>query len=507
VIVEAVEGCRQVSIVTIEISGATWAMMSTRTTLSPAKLERHGHPTQHLLGRPVLEPGEPSLGGTVPWAGVKCFGQHGSIERRRSKQSRTSAIRQYSQPALTPISDPIVNAINHRRPDSAALIAGTIVSGICVYAVSIIGTRVYGTATFAPISVLWTCWAVLVAVLTFPIQHWIIHRIAADGSEDAVASAVPRFIAAGAALATVLATIAWLFGERLFGDHRIIWPLLLGVLTVGTALTGVTRGVLAGRRRFRSVAVVIAAENVVRLGACVAVVVAGASIGAFGVAFVTGAACVAAWPSAFRFAGRARPDPAALIGFISGLGAGSVLSQVVLNAGPLVLSAMGADPDEVTSLFVTMAIFRAPYVVALGLSVQLTGVVTRMNVSGRRRQLRRLVDRIVAVTLGLAAIAVVFGGAVGPDLVAAIYGTSTAPSAAVVGMIAAASVVALGTLALSVIRASQAAAGYVAASWSLAVLAAIIVITLAPLEPITSVTVGFLAAEVVALIAMLIASR
>jgi O-antigen/teichoic acid export membrane protein len=396
----------------------------------------------------------------------------------------------------------VVNLLARRHLDSAALVVGTVVSGLAVYAVSIVGIRTYGSAEFAPISVLWTLWAVFVAVLTFPIQHWIIHRMARDASEDAVAAAVPRIVLAGAGLAILLGACSWLAGTRLFGEQRVVWSVLTALLVIGATLTGVVRGVLAGRRKFGSVAAFIAAENILRLVACGVVVAAGGSVEAFGLALVAGAACVAAWPGAFRLVASDRAVPPPVASFIGGLGTGNILAQVVLTAGPVVLSAMGAEAAEVTALFVTMALFRAPYVVALGLSVKLTGPVTERAAAGDRAALRRLVGRTSGAAVVSACLAVPIALAIGTQLVDFVYGQSAAPSSRVVALVAAGSVLALGTLALTVILAAQTETARVAAAWAVAVVAAAVVIAVVPVDATMAVTLGFVTAEAVALIAM-----
>ncbi len=379
-----------------------------------------------------------------------------------------------------------------RRLDSAALIAGAVVNGAAVYAVSIIGIRAYGAADFAPISVLWTFWAVLSAVLTFPVQHWVIHRMAADGSDATVAAALPRVVAVGIVFAGVLGAVAWLGGEQFFGVRNLAWPVLVGVLAIGTAVAGVVRGVLAGRRRYRAVVAVIASENVVRLVACTAVVAADGSIEVFGVAFASSTLCLAAWPGAFRFASPGAASQASLARFIGGLGAGAILAQVVLNAGPIVLSAIGGSPEEVTSLFVTMALFRAPYIVALGLSVQLTGPATRMAMGDNPAALRRSIRRTAFATMCLGGLAVPFGLTAGKSIVELVYGSSSTPDAGVVALVAAGSVLALGSLAIGLMLAARAATNRVAAAWTLAVLAAAIVIAISPTRPIVSVAARIL---------------
>jgi hypothetical protein len=346
----------------------------------------------------------------------------------------------------------------------------------------------------------WTVWALLAAILTFPIQHWVIHTMARDGTEDAVSATLPRLVLGALVLAATVGVVGWAAGDRVFGSPQVLWPVLIALLAVGAALTGVARGVLAGRGRFRSVAGLVASENIVRLIACSLVVGLGGSVEAYGLAFASGAACVAAFPSAFRFSARTTMRPR-VAGFIGALGGGNVIAQVVLSAGPLVLSAMNDDAHEVTALFVTMALCRAPYMIALGLSVQLTGPVTHMMVSGQRAELSRLMRLTAGASIVLASIGALAGLLVGVRVVNAVYGRSSAPSGGVVALVAAGSALALGTLAQSVILAAQAATGRVAGAWAAAMFSAII-IAAAPVEPIVSVALAFAAAEAVALTVM-----
>ena len=67
--------------------------------------------------------------------------------------------------------------------DTSALLVSTPVSGLLAYGYVAIGTRTYGAAPFAPVSVFWTIWAMASAVVAFPVQHWVIRTIEADGNE------------------------------------------------------------------------------------------------------------------------------------------------------------------------------------------------------------------------------------------------------------------------------------------------------------------------------------
>ena len=384
---------------------------------------------------------------------------------------------------------------------STALVLGTVVNGVAIYAVAALGTRVYGAAGFAPVSVLWTFWAVAAAVLTFPLQHWVIHRVATDGHEGGVRAALPRVAVVAIALAAVLGSVAWMGRERLFGDERLVWPALVAALTVGAAANGYLRGVLAGRRRFVAAASAIATENLVRLLGGAIVVVAGGPVIAYGAVLAMGALVGLLWPDAFRLRGPPLTRPG-VAGFIGGLAGGTVLAQVALTAGPAVLSAMGGGPAEVTALFATMALFRAPYLVGLGQTAQLTAPLTSMVDREGPRGVRSVVRWTAIASLTGA---MVVGGAAffaGGTLVDLVFGPGTAPEAPIVALVAAGSTLAVGTLVLTIISVARGTTGTVAWCWLGALAAAVITVALAGGTEVWRVALGFLVAQVVASAAM-----
>ena len=55
----------------------------------------------------------------------------------------------------------------------------------------------------------------------------------------------------------------------------------------------------------------------------------------------------------------------------------------------MLLAVAGGAPAEVTALFAGLALFRAPYTLAVGLVAALTGRLTTLVVQGRRAALRR----------------------------------------------------------------------------------------------------------------------
>ena len=382
------------------------------------------------------------------------------------------------------------------RRDATALISGTVVYGLSIYGVAAVGTRAYGAAAFAPISVLWTFWAVAAAVLTFPLQHWVIHRIEVDGHEGGVRASLPAVGAATVSLAAVLGITAWLGREQLFGDDRFLWAMLVFLLTLSAALMGVVRGLLAGRRRFIATAATMASENLTRLMVAVVVVVLDGSVAAYGLSLLSGIIVVAAWPSVFDLHGPKLRVPVA--GYLAGLAGGTVLAQIALTSGPAVLSAIGGSAAAVTGLFVTMALFRAPYLMSLGLANMVTAPLSALAASGRRQTLLGLVVRTVVATLALATLGGVVAFALGPSVVELIFGQGTAPSRLVVALVAAGSAVALGTLGVTLLAVARGSTGPIAGWWLVAFVVATLVVANFSDQPVTAVAGGFLAAQTVA---------
>ncbi len=67
---------------------------------------------------------------------------------------------------------------------------------------------------------------------------------------------------------------------------------------------------------------------------------------------------------------------AAPLRFLSGASSGQLLAQATLTGGPVLVAVIGGAPSAVTALFAGLALFRAPYTIALGLVSPLTGRLT-----------------------------------------------------------------------------------------------------------------------------------
>jgi O-antigen/teichoic acid export membrane protein len=378
-----------------------------------------------------------------------------------------------------------------------------VVNGIASYALVAVGTRAYGAADFAPVSVMWTFWAMSVAVFTFPIQHWIIRTFQVDQGEGGVRRALPQLVVLTIAGAAVLTALAVVLRARFFGSPTPVWPVLVMLVTAGSAVTGYLRGVLSGRRRFVATGVAIAADAVVRLLACSLVVVLGGSVAWFAAAIAVGPVILLIWPSVLTLRPDGSGSTAPVAGFLGGLAGGVLLSQIALSAGPAVLAAVGGAPAEVTALFATMALFRAPYLIALGLASRGTGPLTRLVASGGEARLGRLRRGVAVMGFAGALAGGVLGWWIGPALVDLVFGTGVAPAASVVAIVAAGSAVALTGLVAVLLLVARAATSAITVSWLAAFAAAAAALVLASDDSSTRVALAFLAAEVVSLALML----
>lgn len=134
--------------------------------------------------------------------------------------------------------------ISRRRiaTDSTSLVLGSAVNGLAAYAFVAVGTRAYGAEVFAPVSVIWTFWALSVAAFTFPVQHWIIRVVEVEGGDASVRRTLPRLAAVAGVVAMLMLAVAFPLRQRLFGTPSLWWPVLVPIVSVGSAVVGYGRG-------------------------------------------------------------------------------------------------------------------------------------------------------------------------------------------------------------------------------------------------------------------------
>jgi len=382
--------------------------------------------------------------------------------------------------------------------ESGALIIGSLVNGLAAYGFIALGTRVLGADAFAPVAIVWVFWAFSAALLTFPIQHWVIRQIELDGHAGGVRAALGRVTLLVGAVTVGEGTAAALWRGRLFGEESWTWLVVVVGVAAGSGFLGVVRGLLAGSGRYRTAGVVIGGENVVRLAVGAGLVAAGGGPLLLAVALTTGPAVVLLCPGALHLRGPRSVVPPAT-GLVGAAGASVLLAQVALNIGPPLVSAVGGSEKEVTALFAALALFRAPYLVALGLTVRATAPLTRLVTEGGRGTLRDPALAAAGGSLLAAGVAFAIMWPVGPPLLRVLFGPGTDLPGLPTGAVAAGCVLALGSLALTVMLIAAAARLALTLSWVVAVAVGVAVVAVGGgLGPVGRVVVAFNAAELAA---------
>src|SRR5699024_10290840 len=283
---------------------------------------------------------------------------------------------------------------------AAALAVGSVVNGGLTYAFFAITTHALGATAAAPVSVLWAYWGFAAAALTFPLQHWVARSVAAYGGEGQVRSGIVRLALVIVAFTVVSAAVSWLLRDALFHSHQSAFSVLVAAVTAGSAFIGIVRGVLTAREQFVSLAGAVAGEGTIRCLGSVILLLAGSSDPVlFGVVLFAGQLVRFGWPGALHLTrGVQRAPSRSPVGFLGASAGGQLAGQTILVGGPVLLTLLGGAPAEVTALFAGLALFRAPYTLAIGVLPRLTGRLTALVVDGRRQTLGRMHSTVVVVT-------------------------------------------------------------------------------------------------------------
>lgn len=393
-----------------------------------------------------------------------------------------------------------------RRGDTTRLAVASIGNGALAYVVFAMSTRALGAEDAAPVSVLWTLWGLASAAITFPIQHWIAREVAADGGFAGIRARLPAL--AGLVLAVVLTAGAgaWVLRDSLFGPDAAGFAGLVAAVVLGSALTGLLRGGLAARRRFGDLAASLLAENGLRCVVVLLLVLGDVEEPiAYGSAIVAGHLAVLFWTSALTFPSTGERGPTS-IRLLLGAGGGQLLAQLVLTGGPLLVAVLGGAPREVTAIFVAMAVYRAPHLVALGVVSELTGRLTTLAKQGGTAALLRFRGVVIGGGVLAAGAGAPAGLWLGPPLLQLVFGEDVVVDRVASAALAAGSVLAVVNLVLSVLAIAQARAAAPTRAWLVGLVLASPVLLLG-LDVDVRIACWFLAVETVALVVLSRAAR
>jgi hypothetical protein len=119
----------------------------------------------------------------------------------------------------------------------------------------------------------------------------------------------------------------------------------------------------------------------------------------------------------------------------------------------------------VTALFAGLALFRAPYQLAVGLVAALTGRLTAQVVHGRWAALRRFRTMLVVVALVAAAVGGPLAAWIGPALMSAVFGAGIRLPSDLTAVLAVGSIFAMANLVLTILVVARGRSAALVRGW------------------------------------------
>ena len=414
----------------------------------------------------------------------------------------------HSRPAGEPAPESRRDRYAYMRSDGTLdIVLGSLVAGLGGYAYQFIGGRALGEEGFAPIGVLLTAHFLAFVIVLMPIEQFVIRRLTIGRRGWVVPGRAIALVASTAAAAAIVVSVA---GDDYFTSRRefVMFVLLTVVVHFFFA---VGRGYLAGFRRFRAYGYVSATASLLRVAVAIGVAVLAPSVTGFAWAHILGPLVIVFWrPWRSPTEGvRLTSDQVATTtekGLLAGLVLSAAASQALLLAGPLVASRLGATAAEFSITYATLLIARAPLTLGYNLIARILPPFTEMAARGERRELRAWARGIGIASVVLAVVGAVAGAILGPVLVSVAFGDGFAPDPGVAAIAGAGVVLAAGGLFIGQILVARGQSLRLGVAWAVAVVAAVVFVAIPLGDPIFHVMVAFLAGEVVALTALIVAA-
>lgn len=401
---------------------------------------------------------------------------------------------------------------NHRRtpfPDGTLPVgAALLIAGLATYAFFRVGQiALGGDAEFAPISALWFATFSLAPGVFLPLEQELgralSHRTARGEGGLPV---VRKIVLLGAGLAAVVLAIILVASPAITsvyfdGD----WVMLAALATafVAYAPAHLARGICSGTGRFRSYALIMGSDGIVRILLCLGLAGLGvAAAGPYGFA-VALAPLVAVSVVSLRGSLVTEPGPPARwrevtpnLGWLLG---GSVFAAALLNAG-VVAATLLSSPDErflVTQFAFGVLLARVPLFMFQAVQAALLPKLSRLAARGELTEFRAGFRRLATLVLAVGVVGTAGAFTIGPWLVEMIYEATL--SGRTMAMLALASAVYM--LALATAQAVIALHGHaqVALGWACGFVTFVIVTWLSSDQLFVRIELGLVAANTVAL--------
>jgi len=370
--------------------------------------------------------------------------------------------------------------------------SGLAIFGLATYGHLGLAGAALGPVGLAPLSVLWSLLNAVGIGLFLPFEQELGRRTAERRARGEGNAPVARqaLVGAGVVLAVVVVIVslgAGVMSAQLFAGVGAMVPLFL-LAMAGMAASYVLRGLLSGNGRFGRYGAQLAVDGVLRFGgALVLTAVGSSSVLAYGsllvVAPVLAVLITVPRPSSIVTPGPSQVARVAAVG-LGTLIAASLASQVLANAGPIIVELLAtADEAAASGRFVAaLVIARVPlFVFAAVQAVLLPGLAAAVGA----RQASTFRSRMVVVSVATVAIGIVGTVAVwlvGADLVPLVFSDAFGIERGVITLIAASGAVFMVAQVAAQALLALGAERVVVVGWSVGLV--ILVLTLAWQGPI-----------------------
>lgn len=394
--------------------------------------------------------------------------------------------------------------------------AALLVAGVATYAFFIVGTwAVGGKEAFRPISTLWFATFALAPGFFLPLEQELgralAHRRALGQGGRPV---VRRIVMLGAGLVAIvvagmLATSPLLVSTLFEGDWWMLAALICAFAAYAPA--HLARGVCSGSGRFRSYALILGGDGVVRIIVCLVMAAIGIeAAGAYGflvaLAPLVGLSIVSA-------RGKLATDdgpPATWAEVTPNLGwllLGSVFAAALLNAGPLATQLLGGETDAVlvTEFGYGVLLARIPLFMFQAVQAALLPRLSRLAAQGQFDEFRRGLVQLSTVVVGVGVIGTAGAFVLGPFVLDAVFDANL--SGRTLAMLALGSACYMMALALAQAVIALKGHAFVSVGWMAGVIAFVLATWLSSDDLFRRVEIGLLVSSGTAMIAFALALR
>jgi O-antigen/teichoic acid export membrane protein len=357
---------------------------------------------------------------------------------------------------------------------------GLVANGIGAYAFTMLAARGLGEEEFSSLAVLWAAVFLAAPGLFLPFEQEVSRTVAARRARGEGASAVVRQAATlgalllGAVGAATLVASPWIYD--LFFDEQVL--LLVGFLLalVGYCAAHLVRGVLAGHGRFDAYALYFGTEGALRVVVGVVFLAVGvAAAGPYGltvglVPWVAVAVALSRQREVLQPGPRTRTGE--LTASLGALLAGSLLTALLLNAGPLAIEVLAsADESAEAGRFLAgLLIARVPLFLFQAVQASLLPKLALLAGGHRWREFNAALRKLLVAVGALGAVATVVAWSIGPTVVRLTFGEAYVLGNRDLGLLAVSSSVFMLAVALGQSLIALASPARMAIGWAAGVM-------------------------------------